>query len=320
MSTGIDHSLGDVVCTLGVFDGVHMGHRHVLRECMRLATERSGQSLVVTFCTHPRAIIEGRAPKLITSIEHRLRLFEELGVQNALVLTFDDDLQQMSASRFAEAVFEESLQARVVILGHNCFFGRGREGSAVWLQSQGDRFSFETRQAQEVRLGSENLSSSTIREVILAGDLDRAATMLGRPYSVFGRVVHGDERGRTIGFATANVDLHHELRPPQGVYGARVQVGGESHLALVNIGVRPTFKDRVDVSDWESRDRYETVEAHLLGFSGDLYGADVEVTFLCHLRKERVFDSAEALKAQIERDREVFLSSLPEALRETKPH
>jgi riboflavin kinase/FMN adenylyltransferase len=144
--------------------------------------------------------------------------------------------------------------------------------------------------------------------------------MLGRPYSVYGRVIHGDKRGRTIGFATANIDLHHELRPPQGVYGACVLTQGKSYLALVNIGVRPTFKDRVDVTSWESRDRYETVEVHLLGFEGDLYDENVEVTFLRHLREERAFDSAEALKAQIELDREGFLSSLSEAARETNPH
>lgn len=317
---GLNPESGDVVCTLGVFDGVHTGHRHVLRQCMRLAAERSGQSVVVTFHTHPRAIISGRAPKLITSIDHRLRLFEDLGIANALVLSFDDGLRQMTASEFSQRVFVETLGASVVVLGHNCFFGQDREGSADWLMERAKSFPFEVRKAQEVRLGPGSLSSSTIRQAILAGDLDAAATMLGRPYSIYGTVVHGDERGRTIGFPTANVDLHHELRPPQGVYGAMVQAAGNEYLALVNIGVRPTFREQVDVLNWESRDRFETVEAHLLGFDGDLYGQDVEITFLSYLREERTFESVEALISQIGSDRDDFLASLPEHVRETKLH
>lgn len=295
------------VVTLGVFDGVHVGHRYLLRECLRLAEERAGESIVVTFRTHPRAIIAGNAPKLITSIEHRLRLFESLGFDHCLVLTFDDDVRMTPAHTFAKTVFEDILKAEVVILGHNCRFGKNQEGSADWLIAHQPEFRFEAKKARELRLGDDHVSSTVIRNAILDGDLERASSMLGRPFAIFGTVVHGDARGRTIGFPTANLDLHHELRPPRGVYGCRTEVDGKRYFALMNIGVRPTFGGG---SEWEDRDRGDKVEVHLLGFTGDLYGKDLEVMFVKRLRGEQKFASVDQLKAQIERDREAFLAYL----------
>ena len=296
------------VVTLGVFDGVHVGHRYVIRECQRLAAERAGEAVVVTFSIHPRAIIEDKAPRLITSIEHRLRLFEELDVDHCLVLSFDDALRQVPALQFAEEVFREALAAELVILGHNCRFGRGREGDADFLNRNRQQLGFEARRAAELRLGDRNVSSSDIRKAIVEGDLDRASSMLGRPYEILGSVVEGDRRGREIGFPTANLDLHHELRPPRGVYGCQVEIDGEHHYALVNIGVRPTFKPGA-LRDPDS-DRWETVEVHVLDWSGDLYGQDLSVTFLRHLRAEQRFEGVPALVAQIEADREGFLAWL----------
>ena len=293
--------------TLGVFDGVHVGHRFVIRECMSLASERAGESVVVTFTHHPRAIIAQKAPKQITSIEHRLRLFEELGVDHCLALSFDDELRRMTATEFARRVFEEIIGAELVILGHNCRFGRGREGGAEFLMERSDEFSFETRHAEEIRIGAEILSSTAIREAILAGRLELASRMLGRPYAIYGTVVEGDRRGRTIGFPTANLDLHHELRPPPGVYGCRVQLGEVERFGLANIGVRPTFKRGGNQAE---SGLLETVEVHLLDFDGDLYGKDIEVAFLLRLRDERRFDGKEALIAQIEADRQRFRAYL----------
>jgi riboflavin kinase / FMN adenylyltransferase len=299
--------LRHTVATLGVFDGVHVGHRYVLRECLRLAEERAAPAVVVTFRTHPRAIIAGKAPKLITSIEHRLRLFAQLGFQHCLVLAFDEELRRTPAARFAHTVFEEVLDAQVVVLGHNCRFGRDQEGSADWLIEHQSEFVFEARKARELRLGDENVSSTDIRNAILDGDLERASSMLGRPFSIYGTVVHGDGRGRTIGIPTANLDLHHELRPPRGVYGVRADVGGKRYFGLMNIGVRPTFGGG---ESWEDRDRADKIEVHLLDFDGDLYGQDLEVMFLKRLRGEKKFASAAELVAQIAADRAEFSRSL----------
>ena len=294
--------MGHPVCTLGVFDGVHMGHRYVMRECISLAAERGGESVVVTFKEHPRGVIASRPPKLITPIRHRLRLFEELGIDHCLVLTFDEALRQTAALDFAHEVFETVLGAEVVILGHNCRFGRDREGSAAFLLGQEGEFAFEPRHAPEIRVGQHILSSTSIRACIEAGDLEQASAMLGRPFSLFGTVVPGDQRGRTLGFPTANLDLHHGLLPPQGVYGCRVTLDGRVYNALTNIGVRPTFDTGEDL--------LPSVECHLMEFSGDLYGRDLEVVFLTHLRPEKKFSGIEALKAQIEADRAAFLTYL----------
>ena len=213
----------------------------------------------------------------------------------------------MEAETFARRVFVEAIGAELVILGHNCRFGRGRSGGYDFLVEHADDYAFETRECPEIRIGDQNVSSTDIRRAILDGDLDRAASMLGRPYSIWGTVVEGHRRGRTIGFPTANLDLHHELRPPRGVYGCRVDVDGTTYDALTNIGVRPTF---AKPETWEDRDRNESIEVHLLEFEGDLYGRDLEVTFLDRIRSERRFESVDALVAQIGRDRETFLAYL----------
>ncbi len=285
-------------CTLGVFDGVHMGHRFVIRECMSWAAERGGESVVVTFTEHPRGVIADRPPKLITPIEHRLNLFEELGVDHCLALTFTADLREMTAQDFAHRVFEDTLGAENVVLGHNCRFGKDREGSAEFLMANAKEFRFTAKKAPEIRVGQAILSSTNIRASIEAGDLEMASMMLGRPFSLFGTVVGGDKRGRTIGFPTANLDLHHGLLPPLGVYGCRVSLDGKVWNALTNIGVRPTFELGGDVQP--------LVETHILDFAADLYGQDLEVVFLTRLRAEKKFDSVDALKAQIGLDRRAF--------------
>ena len=282
------------VATLGVFDGVHVGHRFVIRECVSLALERAVESVVVTFREHPRAVIAGRPPKLITPIEQRLQLFKSLGVHHCLILEFDDDLRSIHAADFAHQVFEDILGAEIIVLGHNCCFGENREGSADFLLQRAAEFSFATRKAPEVRVGQTIMSSTTIRSAIETGDLELASTMLGRPYALFGQVVHGDKRGRSIGFPTANLNPHHGLLPPRGVYGCSARIDGHTHYAVTNIGVRPTFKSAV---------LEDIVEAHFLDYEGDLYERELELVFLVRIRDERKFDSVAALVAQIDQDR-----------------
>jgi riboflavin kinase/FMN adenylyltransferase len=297
------------VVTLGVFDGVHVGHRYVLDQVIRLARERQGESVVVTFRDHPRAVIDGRAPQLITSLPHRIRLFEHLGIDAAVVLDFDETLRNTSAEDFVRLVFQESLRAEVVLLGFNCRFGHGGRGDFALLQSLAKKGGFEARQAGRITLAGRGVSSTEIRAAILSGDLEVAAQMLGRPVSILGTVIAGDGRGRELGWPTANLDLHHEVRPPRGVYGCEVEVEGKRHPALCNIGVRPTFKKpaaHADPDSWEVRDSTEHVEVHLLSFRGDLYGRDLEVFFLTRLREERAFPGKDALLTQLAEDRRAF--------------
>lgn len=298
------------VATLGVFDGVHVGHRYVLDQAIRLAKERQGESVVVTFREHPRAIIDGRAPKLITSLPHRVRLFEAVGIDVTIVLDFDESLRNTSAEDFVRRVFHDAIRAEVVLLGFNGRFGRGGKGDFDLLRRMGPECGFEARQAGRITLGGRGVSSTEIREAILRGDLDVAAQMLGRPVSILGTVIAGDGRGRELGWPTANLDLHHEVRPPRGVWGCEVEVDGKRHPALCNIGVRPTFAKSAPVTggppSWEVRDSTEHVEVHLLGFKGDLYGRDLEVVFLARLRDERAFPGRTALLAQLAADRKAF--------------
>jgi riboflavin kinase / FMN adenylyltransferase len=300
------------VVTLGVFDGVHIGHRYVVDQTIRLARERGGASVVVTFAQHPRSVIEGSAPKLITSLPHRLRLFEKLGVDATLVLDFDETLRDTPAEEFARVVFHDALKAEVVLLGWNGRFGKGGRGDFDLLKRVGRDFGFEARRADRVLLGDGAVSSSAIRSAILAGDLDRAARMLGRPVSILGTVVSGDGRGRTIGWPTANLDLHHEVRPPRGVYGAEIEIEGDPsrRYALVNIGVRPTFSRpeaaSVSALTWEDRDLFDVVEVHVLDYRGDLYGKEIEVRFQKRLRDEMRFKGRDELVRRLEEDRREF--------------
>jgi riboflavin kinase/FMN adenylyltransferase len=257
-------------------------------------------------------VIDGRPPQHITSLPHRLRLFERIGVDVVLVLDFDAETRGTSAADFARAIFVDALHAEVVVLGFDCRFGRGGEGNFAALERFGRDLGFEARRVDPVELGGVKVSSTEIRRAVLGGDLDRAARILGRPVSVLGTTVRGDARGRELGWPTANLDLHHEVRPPRGVYGVEVEFDGVRRLGLCNIGVRPTFKAAPaadgDSDAWGVRDASESVEVHVLDYAGDLYGKDLEVFFLTKLRDERRFSGKDELLKQLEQDRADFLS------------
>lgn len=300
------------VATLGVFDGVHIGHRHVLTETVLYGQERRAPSVVVTFGTHPKGVISGTPPQLITSLRRRLGLFAALGLDAALVLEFDETLRATSAEAFAERVFADALDCRLVVLGCDTRFGRGGRGDLALLREVGARRGFEAVNADAVVVGGQKVSSTRIRDAILRGELGDAARMLGRPVSVLGTVVQGDGRGRTLGWPTANLDLHHEVRPPRGVWGVEVMVDGIRRHGLCNIGYRPTFDapPQGDPDAWASRDAYDRIEVHLLDFSGDLYGKDLEVRFLCRIRDEMKFSGKAALVERLAADRAWFVAWL----------
>jgi len=266
---------------VGEFDGVHLGHRAVIQ----------GSDTVLTFEPHPLSVVRpDAAPKLLTTLERKAELVAELGVEELVVIPFDRAFAQRSAEDFIEHVLVETLQATHVSVGENFRFGHRAGGDTQLLA--GDP-SFVTRVVPLVEVEGEVVSSSHIRGLVLAGEVDVAARFLGAPFAMRGEVVAGDRRGRELGFPTANLIPDQALiQPGHGIYAARACWGDEVRCAAVNVGVRPTFKTDLVV----------LVEAYLLDWDGDVYGEQLTIEFLARLRGERRFDSAEALIDQMHRD------------------
>ena len=286
------HARGSVV-SVGVFDGVHLGHQEILKRNVERARELGARATVVTFREHPKAVLLGHAPRTLTSLEHRLELFRRAGIEHTLALTFDAALRAVPAREFAADVLRRRLDARQLVLGFDSKLGRDREGTPEFLRTLG----FEVEVVGQVLVGGRAVSSTAIREAVELGDLDGAARMFGRPVAVYGDVVRGNQLGRVLGFPTANLDLHHELRPPVGVYAGfarRLARVDERLPAVINIGFRPTVS--------AERPAVAHVEAHLLDFEGDLYGAQLELEFTRRLRDEQRFPDVESLRRQIARD------------------
>lgn len=270
---------------LGVFDGVHLGHRRVIE------ATRDGTSVVVTFEPHPMRVLRpDKAPPLLTSTSHKLALLERLGVGAVLLLPFTEELANTAAETFLQQLAAPTHRVRKICVGARFHFGRQRAGNASLMRRLAEPLGYRVEEIPTVLTpDGEPISSSAIRQHVRHGRLDRAALMLGRPFSLFGTVEVGDRRGRELGFPTANLNPHNEVLPPDGVYAARVG----PHRAVVNIGCRPT------VSPVPSK---RFVEVHLLDFEGDLYGQNLEVAFVQRIREERKFPSLEQLQAQIRAD------------------
>lgn len=296
------------VLTVGVFDGVHLGHFVVLRRVVERASQERQEPVVVTFAGHPKELLTGHAPPTVTSLDHRLLLFERIGIRTTLVLRFTPELRELTAEQFLQRVLLDGMGARTLVLGWDSKFGKDRRGTAESLQPLARAAGFDLEAIGPLLLQGHPVSSTAVREAVALGEFERAATMLGRPVSLLGTVVHGDSRGRELGFPTANLDLHHELRPPDGVYAAlalqRADLQQQLRPAVVNIGTRPTFGAAAIA-----------VEVHLLDFQGDLYGQDLELFFLCRIRDERRFPGVEALVAQIHADIAAARGVLAEAPR-----
>lgn len=298
---------GGAVVSIGVFDGVHLGHQEILSRNVARARAIGARPTVVTFRGHPKQLLLGRAPRTLTSLEHRLELFRRAGIEHTVALVFDEELRSIPARTFVDEFLVGALDTRRFVLGFDSKFGRDREGTPEFIAALG----LDVEVVPQVLVAGRAVSSTAIREAVELGDLAGAARMLGRPVAVHGEVVRGDALGRKLGFPTANLDLHHELRPPNGVYASRVRrvrhsaeqrsprvtrepAPDRAFDAVTNIGVRPTI----------SGDRPETprVEVHVLDFEGDLYGEYLELEFVAALRPEQRFASVELLKAQIAHD------------------
>ncbi|MEE9558914.1 MAG: bifunctional riboflavin kinase/FAD synthetase [Candidatus Brocadiales bacterium] len=290
------------VITIGGFDGVHRGHQAVINETVRAAKELQGDSVVLTFAKHPRNVLSGSTPSFITSMGHRLLLFQRLGVDLTIVIEFDE-VSGMSAEDFVERIVSGTLGARGWVMGFDFAFGKDRRGDFAFASGLSKKYGFEVCRCPAVKYRDEVISSTRIREAILDGDLRVAEDMLGRHVTLMGTVVKGSDRGAKLGFPTANLDLHHEIKPPSGVYASMVCLDGRNFLSITNIGSRPTF---------EPKDAEEVVEVHILDFNRSLYGRDLEVEFLFKIREEMRFEDAGALRVQMEKDRGELLKRVGE--------
>jgi riboflavin kinase/FMN adenylyltransferase len=281
------------VATVGVFDGVHLGHRHVLQQVIASANKRNCASVMVSFAQHPKSVLLGHAPATVTSLEHRLRLFDACGIDATLVLDFTEELRALSAADFVKQFLIDGLGLKELVFGFDSKFGHDRSGNPMSLGALSKELDFAITEIKPLRLNGRAVSSTAIREAVQLGDLVATEQMLGRPASILGTVIHGEKRGRKLGFPTANLQLHHELTPPQGVYACMVKVNGSDELVTgaVNLGMRPSFEN-VEPS----------IEVHLIDFDGDLYSQHLEVFFLEKLRDERKFTDVDDLRQQITAD------------------
>lgn len=284
---------GPVVLAIGNFDGVHLGHVALVRQLVDAAARFDLAPAVLTFEPHPREFFSPEsAPARLTTLREKLELLAELGVSQAMVCPFNRAFSALSAEEFVEQVLVKGLRVRHVIIGDDFRFGRGRTGDFELLRSSGARFGFTVEAMQSVLVDGERVSSSGVRRELAAGDMGRAAALLGRPYIIDGRVAHGDKFGRQLGFATANIRIKHNPLPMTGVFAVEVSGLGESVLpGVANLGIRPTVGGTRPL-----------LEVHLFDFDRDIYGKHISVRFVHKLRNEQRFSNFEALKAQIAAD------------------
>jgi riboflavin kinase / FMN adenylyltransferase len=285
--------LRPTVLTLGVFDGLHLGHQEIMRTVVRRARDVRAVATAITFDPHPRAVLfPESAPPLLQTLDQRLANFEVLGIQQAIVIPFTREFATQDAAEFLRSVVHDRLHAREVYLGKGFAFGKDRGGNIDLLRKMSEELGFFADEVPEVCLRGHRISSSKIRKQLAAGHVNLTRRMLGRPYGVEGVIIRGNRRGHTIGFPTANLKPHNRVVPKYGVYATATLVDGNWRRSITNIGVRPTFEHEAEPS----------IETYIFDFDGDLYGDVLRVRFLHRIRDERKFNGIDELKAQIEKD------------------
>jgi len=286
------------VATVGFFDGVHLGHRHLIGKMREYARQRGMETVVVTFECHPRQVLDSTwQPRLLSSLEEKMHLLAQTGIDRIAVLRFDRQMASLSAYDFMQLILKERLGVKTLFTGYDNRFGHQRsEGFADYVD-YGKRMGMEVLQADELNADGLKVSSSAIRSHLAAGDVAKAAQCLGHPYFMAGTIVKGYHIGTGIGFPTANLQPDEPLKliPAPGVYAVKVQVGDSPEMrnAMMNIGCRPTFHGE-----------RQTIEAHILHFEGDIYGQHMRVWWVQRLRDEQRFGGREALVAQLRQDAE----------------
>lgn len=285
-----------------MFDGVHLGHQSLIAEVVKRAKQNGQKSVLLTFQPHPRFVLSNDSSfKLLTTYSERIQLLAENGLDGLLILPFTKELAKLSSSNFIKQVLVDKVKISHYIVGYDHRFGKDREGSIGEVKRLSGEYGFTFEQLGSLDEKEEPVSSSRIRKLIELGKVEEANTYLGYQYLLAGKVVRGVQIGRKLGFPTANIQAEDNAKqiPALGVYAAQVEVEGRKYLGMLNIGVRPTVN---------SSSEFPTVEVHLINFNGDLYGKDVILYFLSYIRPEQKFDGLDALKKQLEKDKNKVLS------------
>ena len=281
------------VLTLGVFDGLHLGHQAIMRKVVKHAKAIDAVATAITFDPHPRAVLHpDSAPPLLQTLDQRLANLEVLGIEQTIVIPFTREFAGQPAENFLADIVHERLQAKEVYLGKGFEFGKDRGGNIDLLRTMSEKLGFVADEVDEVQLRGMRISSSKIRKLLAEGYVNLARRMLDRPYGVEGVIIRGNRRGHTIGFPTANLKPQNRVIPKFGVYATATLIDGSWRKSITNIGVRPTFESDADPS----------IETYVFDFEGDLYGNVLRVRFLHRIRDERKFNGIDELKAQIEKD------------------
>ncbi|MBI4268072.1 MAG: bifunctional riboflavin kinase/FAD synthetase [Chloroflexi bacterium] len=281
----------DTLLTVGVFDGVHVGHKYLLSQLVKRAREMDMLSGVVTFRQHPQQVITGSALPRLTRLEQRIALIKSEGVDFVVTLSFTSELAHLTAREFI-GLLQKYLRMRGLVVGPDFILGYQREGDIKRIRELGREMDFSLTVISPIMLDGDVASSSTIRQALAQGDMDKVRRLLGRCFSLTGRVVHGDGRGRQLGFPTANLEVNSEQAlPADGIYATLAHISSKTYQSVTNIGWCPTFDGRV-----------RTVEVYIFDFSGDLYGSEMTIDIIRRLREEKRFDSVQQLKEQIVKD------------------
>jgi len=297
---GVLHGLDSLtqkgyVVTQGTFDGVHLGHQTVLKQVIAEAKRRKLPSMLITYFPHPRSVVQPQNwnPEILSSIEEKAEAVLQLGIDNVLVLPFNESIAALSPQEFIQNILIERIGMQCIIVGYDHRFGKNRAGNFDTLLSMSSKFGFEVIEIEANEIDDIAVSSTRIRKYLREGQMKEANQLLGKPYLLSGRVIHGEKRGRTIGFPTANIlpDEPHKLVPKTGVYLATTHIDGINYKALVNIGFRPTFNGEK-----------LSIEVHILEYKGNLYDRRIQVNMHDFLRNERKFESIDALLEQIKKD------------------
>lgn len=294
-----------MVVATGFFDGVHIGHRHVIDNLIGAARERGTESVVITFWPHPRNVLQNgaRGLRLLSSLQEKKEMLLSLGVDRVEVINFTREFSQLTTEEYLRSIVMERFGGTAILLGYDNRMGRDA-GTADDIETQALAIGLEVIRTDGIVAEGVTVSSTKIREALTRGDVRLASEMLGYSYPLHGVVVEGNRLGRTIGFPTANMQLYEPLKliPANGVYLVRVQTLGREFYGMTNIGTRPTVTGVTSVD--ANSDRFRTIETHIFDFNEDIYGLDINITFLAKVRDERHFDSMDCLKGQLMSDRE----------------
>jgi len=289
------------VVTVGTFDGIHLGHKKIISDLLEIGKSKNLRSVVVTFDPHPQLILRNKHKeiKLLSTIEEKLEEFEKLGVDLVYILEFTKEFAEISAEDFFKKYLIEKIGLTDIVLGYDHNFGKNREGNFDTLKGFGDKYGFGVHKVDEFKINGDRVNSTTIRNLLLDGNVSKASFLLGNNYYFSGKVVYGDRRGRTIGFPTANIELlsGHKLIPKNGVYFVSAEVKGNRHYGMMNIGNRPTIADNKEIF----------IEINLFDFSGDIYGETMKTEVISFLRDEKKFSSLEELVKQLKKDKETCI-------------